>query len=149
MANLNPSPATRWQPGQSGNAGRTGPRRRTILARVPVVRSLEEVKSKEGSWRGSMRDLIEVAARDPENDLSVRLAAAAQLLRHELDAPPPDRMANRPLRISIRARWLLRSATYRGTIDPPFGRSSHLTCPTDRVPICTIKCAVSLHSASI
>lgn len=31
----------------------------------------------------------------------------------------------------------LRSVTYRGTIDPPFGRSSHLTCPTDRVPICT------------
>jgi hypothetical protein len=89
MANLNPSPTTRWQPGQSGNAGRTGPRRRTILVRVPVVRSLEEVKSKEGAWRGSMRELIEAAARDPDNDLGVRLAAAAQLLRHELDTPPP------------------------------------------------------------
>jgi hypothetical protein len=36
-----------------------------------------------------MRELIEAAARNPENDLSVRLAAAAQLLRHELDTPPP------------------------------------------------------------
>jgi hypothetical protein len=89
MANLNPNVATRWKPGQSGNAGRTGPRRRTILARVPVVRSLEEVKAKEDAWRGSMRELIEAAARDPENDLAIRLAAAAQLLRHELDAPPP------------------------------------------------------------
>ena len=89
MANPNPSVATRWKPGQSGNAGRTGPRRRTILARVPVVRSLEEVKAKEDAWCGSMRELIEAAARNPENDLSVRLAAAAQLLRHELDTPPP------------------------------------------------------------
>ena len=54
-----------------------------------MVRSLEEVKAKEGAWRGSMRELIEAAARDPENDLAVRLAAAAQLLKHELDAPPP------------------------------------------------------------
>jgi hypothetical protein len=58
MANPNPSVATRWKPGQSGNAGRTGPRRRTILARVPVVRSLEEVKAKEDAWCGSMRELI-------------------------------------------------------------------------------------------
>jgi hypothetical protein len=36
-----------------------------------------------------MRELIEAAARNPENDLAVRLAAAAQLLKHELDAPPP------------------------------------------------------------
>ncbi len=43
----------------------------------------------EGAWRGSMRELIEAAARNPENDLNVRLAAAAQLLRHELNAPPP------------------------------------------------------------
>jgi hypothetical protein len=54
-----------------------------------VVRSLEEVKAKEGAWRGTMRDLVEAAARNPENDLGVRLAAAAQLLKHELDAPPP------------------------------------------------------------
>jgi hypothetical protein len=54
-----------------------------------VVRSLEEVKAKEGAWSGSMRELIEAAARNPENDLGVRLAAAALLLRHEQDTPPP------------------------------------------------------------
>ncbi len=89
MANPNPSPATRWMPGQSGNAGRTGPRRRTILARVPVVHSRDEVKAMEEAWRGTMRELIEAAARNPENELNVRLAAAAQLLKHELNAPPP------------------------------------------------------------
>ena len=43
----------------------------------------------EGAWRGSMRELIEAAARDPHHDLSVRLAAAAQLLRHEPNRSPP------------------------------------------------------------
>ncbi len=43
----------------------------------------------EEAWRGTMRELIEAAARNPENELNVRLAAAAQLLKHELNAPPP------------------------------------------------------------
>jgi hypothetical protein len=80
MPNPNPSPQTRWKPGQSGNLkGR--PEGSVVQARNVHVTSLSEAKAKVGSFRGSPREFLLAAMVDPTVDHHTRLAAAGQLLR--------------------------------------------------------------------
>lgn len=87
MSNPNPSPATRFKKGISPNPG--GRARITqMLRKVPTIRSLEEVKADARAWRGSPRQLFESVARDPDQPLDLRLAAAGTLLKYdEADLP--------------------------------------------------------------
>ena len=87
MGNMNPSPATRFKPGQPKppNAGRKigTPNRATILQRAPKIRSLDEIKADPNAFRGSMAELLEAVARDDGQPLDVRLACANSVARLE------------------------------------------------------------------
>ena len=91
----NPHPIPRWKPGKSGNPNGRPPgtrSRKSILAALPRVRSLEEVLADERAWRGNWREMFEAIARDPEQDLAVRLAAADRLLKIESEMPGAPRL---------------------------------------------------------
>jgi Family of unknown function (DUF5681) len=85
MANPNPSPATRFKPGQSGNpAGRPeGTLDRTTISRSLHVNSLAEAEAKPNAFKGTPREFLMAAMVDPDVDFQVRLAAAGALLRGE------------------------------------------------------------------
>jgi hypothetical protein len=85
MANPNPSPATRFKPGNNANpkGAPRGPHFSTILRALPAVRPLEEVLADVRAWQGTALQLIESVMRDPNNLLDIRLACADRLLRHE------------------------------------------------------------------
>jgi Family of unknown function (DUF5681) len=100
MANPNPSPATRFKPGQSGNpAGRPeGTLDRTTISRSLHVNSLAEAEAKPNAFKGTPREFLMAAMVDPDVDYQVRLAAAGALLRGE----PPGSAGGKTLEELLR-----------------------------------------------
>jgi hypothetical protein len=87
VANPNPSPETRAGAPRGPKPGRRpgAVARAAVLARIPRVRSLQEIRA-DPRWLGtSMTTLMRCVAEDPEQPLDMRLACAERLLRLELD----------------------------------------------------------------
>ena len=84
MSNPNPSPHTRFRPGQSGNpSGRKSGslNEKTVLGGVRQVCPLDEVLADERSSKGSYPQLLESVLRDEQHPLDVRLSCANALMR--------------------------------------------------------------------
>jgi hypothetical protein len=83
----NPRPTRSFEPGHPRYGGRKvgTPNRATVIQRAPVIRPLAEVLCDEGSFRGSMSEMLESVARDGEQLLDVRLSCANAVARL---APP-------------------------------------------------------------
>jgi hypothetical protein len=103
MGNPNPSPATRFGPGNKASNGRPlGSRNKAVIAReLGSIRSLAEVKAMEGAFQGRAKEFLEAAMRNPQLDHTVRLAAAGALLRETKDDAPDDKMTSRERRERI------------------------------------------------
>jgi hypothetical protein len=84
MPNPDPSPATRFKPGNRANPGGKphGPERKTLMRAANNVRHLNEVWQDPAAWRGTAAELIESVMRDPAQDRDVRLHCAAALMRN-------------------------------------------------------------------
>jgi hypothetical protein len=91
VPNPNPSPATRFKPGNPGGPGRF-PGDVDVSTRRVRAASLSEAQAKRGSFRGSPREFLLAAMIDPEVDYHVRLAAAGQLLRDSKDWDDGDKL---------------------------------------------------------
>jgi hypothetical protein len=89
MTNLNPSPATRFQPGNPGRPKGTAAGTATSAAKLKRamfgVRHLANVLQMPHSFQGTPREFIEAVMRNPLVDDTIRLAAA-----RSLDRLPPS-----------------------------------------------------------
>jgi hypothetical protein len=86
LSNRNPSPHTRFRPGQSGNpGGKPGAVldnttvARKIRRALSSIRSLQEVLDMPDSFQGTPREFIEAAFRCPTVEDQVRLMCAIKL----------------------------------------------------------------------
>jgi hypothetical protein len=73
---------------------------------LPAVGSLDQVMALENAWRGSMRQFFESVARDPRNELPLRLMAAERLLKHEIEKEGGEEARRR-------AAWLAQTPSER------------------------------------
>ena len=114
MANPNPSPETRWQPGRSGNPGGSSRKRRLAAgllekmetegwdARLLAVALERAAGGDLGFWR-EVRDMIDgkIVPEPPEAAFDLATIAAGELyeadLAHEPEEPPAFRPPPPPL----------------------------------------------------
>jgi hypothetical protein len=87
QGNPNPSPATRFKPGNCpnplGRAGKPGRLQTPSRCMVPKVRPIDEVRGDPACFKGTPAEFLESVMRDEQQDLQTRLACASSLLKYD------------------------------------------------------------------